>query len=391
MVKRLSISLLVFALGLTGVQAAALDVSLVKEAKASLERGAEFLLSEQEENGSWMDEPAITALAVTALHQSGVKEHADDIRKAVNGGRGYILDYVRKDGSIAGTKSKYVNYTTAICLTALATVNHPDDRDIMREARRFLIAMQLDEDHPEHPTSPDNPFYGGIGYGSAGPTRPDLSNTQWALEALHMTEHLDKDTPYSKESELAWKRAMQFVKEVQNVPEDAGPTWVVSKADNPNMDGGGIYKPNESKVNGKIADPESDARGGLRAYGSMTYAGLKSMIYADLDKDDYRVQAAVDWARRHYTLDENPVIGAEGHYYYLQTFAKAMDAFGKDKLTTADGETRSWRADLVRKVLELQRPGGHWLNKRSGRWMESIPPLVTSYAMIAMEVALNDE
>ena len=35
--------------------------------------------------------------------------------------------------------------------------------------------------------------------------------------------------------------------------------------------------------------------GGLRSYASMTYAGLKSMIYAGLDRDDPRVKAALDY------------------------------------------------------------------------------------------------
>ena len=115
------------------------------------------------------------------------------------------------------------------------------------------------------------------------------------------------------------------------------------------------------------------------------------MIYADLDKDDTRVKAAVDWARKHYTLEENPVLGADGYYYYLQTFAKAMDAYGSDVLESPGGTAHEWREDLLKKLIELQEENGQWNNDKSGRWMESIPELVTSYAMIAMEVALGDK
>ena len=38
----------------------------------------------------------------------------------------------------------------------------------------------------------------------------------------------------------------------------------------------------------------------------MTYAGLKSFLYAGVGKDDPRVKAAIGWVRRHYTLSENP-------------------------------------------------------------------------------------
>ena len=62
--------------------------------------------------------------------------------------------------------------------------------------------------------------------------------------------------------------------------------------------------------------------GGLRSYASMTYAGLKSMIYAGVGPDDPRVKAASKWCQMHYGLDENPGLGKAGQYYYYQTFAK---------------------------------------------------------------------
>ena len=50
----------------------------------------------------------------------------------------------------------------------------------------------------------------------------------------------------------------------------------------------------------------------LRSYGSMTYAGLKSMIYAGLSHDDPRVKAAWEWIGRNFTVDENPGMAASG-------------------------------------------------------------------------------
>jgi len=69
---------------------------------------------------------------------------------------------------------------------------------------------------------------------------------------------------------------------------------------------------------------DSSGRRLLRSYGSMTYAGLKSMIYAGLTQDDPRVKAALEFIRKNYTLEENPGQGQRGLYYYYQTFAKAM-------------------------------------------------------------------
>ena len=55
-----------------------------------------------------------------------------------------------------------------------------------------------------------------------------------------------------------------------------------------------------------------------RAYGSMTYAGMQSLIYANVDKNDPRVKLALKWLENSYNLDENPGMGVQGLYYYYQ-------------------------------------------------------------------------
>ena len=172
-----------------------------------------------------------------------------------------------------------------------------------------------------------------------------------------------------------------------NVPADAGATWVVSDKPDPHSDGGFIYKPDESKATTKLAGQGESDKETLRSYGSMTYAGLKSMIYARLDKNDVRVKAAAEWARRNYRLDENPGMGPEGHFYYLLTFAKAHAALGTETVKTPDGKEHAWRQDLIDTLAALQKPEGAWVNDKQGRWMESLPELVTSYAVLTLEVA----
>ena len=368
--------------------------TLVREANTSILRGVDYLLSTQNEDGSWtmQHEPAITSLAAIALLGSKADVRKDKIKKAVDAARKFVLKHVQKDGSIAGTKSKYVNYSTAICLSALAIINNPADVEIMRKARHFLIGLQDKGEKGEK-------YKGGIGYGSAGPGYPDLSNTSWALEALYLTDYLDTEAGGAteedvKKSDLAWANAIKFLAAVQNVPESEDGQWVVDTSKDSKNDGGFIYKPGDSKVNSKYKIEENK---GLRSYGSMTYAGLKSMIYAKLKKDDYRVKAAVEWAKNHYTLTENPEMGPEGHYYYLQCFAKAHSALGTNLITTKDGETHFWRVDLIKQLLGSQKGNGSWINDgkdkngRPGRWMESVPELVTPYALFSLELALGDK
>ena len=127
---------------------------------------------------------------------------------------------------------------------------------------------------------------------------------------------------------------------------------------------------------------ETDS-GGLRSYGSMTYAGLKSMIYAGVGPDDPRVKAALKWIQKHYDLQSNPGLGNAGLYYYYHTFAKALDAIGDEVLKDDKGQLHDWRAELVAELAKRQQPDGSWVNENA-RWLEGDPNLVTGYALLAL-------
>jgi squalene-hopene/tetraprenyl-beta-curcumene cyclase len=374
------------------VKTSPIEETVLRESLASLQRGVNFLTDRQLQDGSWCEHPAMTALACIAIHNSGKMPNFEILKQSVEKGRKYLLSFVQKDGSIwvAGREKEYPNYTTAICLAALAIIGNQEDEAVMKKARKYLLGSQVSETNPSNPSSKDDPFYGGMGYASSGPGRPDLSNTQWALEALYLTDYLDKethsqDTEDAKKSQLAWKNAVMFLSRLQHLPESNDQVWVIKDKNDPNY-GGFVYKPDESKASLKFEDKNT-----LRSYGSMTYAGLKSMIYAKLAKDDPRVKAANEWAAKNYTLNENPGMGSEGHYYYLNLFAKAHAAMGDDFVETPDGVKHSWRNDLLKKMLELQKSDGHWHNEKNGRWMEAIPELITAYSIIAMEAALGPD
>ena len=340
-----------------------------------VKKGEDYLLTRQGKDGSWGRHPAITGLVCMALHG----KHPE----AIGRGRAYLLKHVRKDGSIwlANRRREYPTYTTAIALAALATLNCKEDETVMRNARKWLLNLQNSD--------PESRNCGGFGYGPdpRGAAHVDLSNTQWVAEALYLTDHLDRE-PEAKSSadtqkaDLAWKRLEQFLTKVQHLPETNRETWVVSDPDDPNH-GGFIYKLEEDTPH----DMKTGVPRTLRSYGSMTYAGLKSMIYAKVGRNDPRVKAAAEWAARHYTVAENPGVGPNGLYYYLQTFAKAHAALGSDTVRTPDGKQHDWRADLLKQLSGTQLPDGSWINRKSGRWMESMPELVTAYALLALKVA----
>ena len=353
-------ALMVGLVGLAGWSAPGLAAAPASPA-AAIARASQFLIEQgQEPDGSFSPQvgPAVTALAVTALVESGTPaDHA-----AVTKGIDYLLSFRQPDGGIHRPNSTVANYETAIALVALVASN-TDGRhdDTLAAAQRFLTGIQWDGAE----AGAESPTYGGAGYGSH--QRPDLSNTAFLIEALR--------TAGAGEDDPAIQRALVFVSRSQNLE---GPHNTLPMATK-NPDGGFYYTP----ANGGESQAGETPAGGLRSYGSMTYAGLKSMIYAGVAKDDPRVVAATDWLRRHYTFAENPGMGDAGHYYYLHTAAKALDALGEETVRDADGTSHRWREELAAAILSRQQPDGSWVNTNP-RWLEGDANLVTSYALLAL-------
>jgi len=336
---------------------------------AAIAKATAFLSeSAQGEDGSFSPQvgPAVTALAVTALVESGAGCDHPAVRK----GLGYLLGFRQADGGIHAHDSPVANYETSIALVALAGCN-ADGRydDAIAAAERFVKGLQWDDGEK---TAPEDPAYGGAGYGRK--KRPDLSNTSFLVEALHAIGR-GPDDP-------AMQRALVFVLRTQNREGPDNPLPFAAK----NPDGGFYYTP----AAGGESQAGTTPAGGLRSYASMTYAGLKSMIFAGLAKDDPRVQAAVGWLRRHYTFEQNPGLEDAGLYYYYQAAAKALHAFGEDSFADESGTGHDWRRELAAAILKRQQPDGSWVNDNP-RWMEGDPAIVTSYALMALSRCRADE
>jgi squalene-hopene/tetraprenyl-beta-curcumene cyclase len=303
--------------------------------------------------------PGITALCVTSLLQSGVP--ADD--PAVARGLKFLTGLVRDNGGIYHPQTQHRNYETSISVLALSAANSNGQYDAtIRNAEKFLRGLQWDEDEEQ---KPEDPGYGGAGYG--GHQRPDLSNTQFLLEALK--------TAGAKPDDPAIQKALTFVSRCQNLETEHNNTPFAAKID----DGGFYYTP----AAGGTSQAGVDPNGGLRSYASMTYAGLKSMIYAGVSKDDPRVAAALKWIQKHYSLNDNPGLGKQGLYYYYHTFAKTLSVLEMDELTDATGTSHNWRSELVARLAQQQKPNGSWINE-ADRWYEGDPNLVTAYSLLAL-------
>lgn len=352
------------------------DLSLQMEIERGIQRGVAFLEANQAADGSWSDPqlPAFTALALSAILGDPDPEFAPgEWPKSLTHGFAYLMASQQPDGGFY--REKLPNYNTALSLMALVASGQPQHHAAMRRARGFLIGHQANYGNPETIEAPQD---GGIGYGS-DPSHSDLSNTHLALEALAYSRAVLADSPGGTgATELNWDAAIAFVSACQNLPETNDQPYV---SDDPAERGGFMYYPGDSKA-GAV---EGAANGAQRSYGSMTYAGLLSFLYAEVDRQDPRVNAALEWIGRTYSVSENPAMGQQGYYYYLHTMAKALRAAQVAQITSADGKNHDWREELALQILRLQAADGSWVNAAEPRWMEDNPVLVTAYAVLALE------
>src|SRR5262249_54510403 len=170
-------------------------------------KAAWFLRSSQDKNGGWSTEksPGVTGVVLTGLLRSGqVTAKGPVAEKALS----YIESLVNPEkGHIAGKdpKVQLQNYVTSINVMALVEAKRSDKyKGIIGDAVTFLKKLQWDEEEGKDKASD---FYGGAGYDSK--SRPDLSNTQFFLDALK-DAGIGKDDP-------ALKKALVFVSRSPNL------------------------------------------------------------------------------------------------------------------------------------------------------------------------------
>lgn len=348
------------------------DVSFANEVQRAIEKGLDYLKTSQNSNGWWStaDHPSVTALALASF--MGEPQQRYKNAPQVKKGYGFVTSCVKPDGGIYVTN--LANYNTSISMMGLLAARDAKYDSVLRRARSFVAGGQVDTDEQG---KLDSPWDGGVGY-SHDATRSDMNNTLVALEALYYSKHLVEDKKLAGAKDLNWDAAIQFIQTCQNLPGVNKQEWVSTDARDR---GGFVYDPETTKsqsvtnATGKVA---------LRSYGSISYAGLLSYIYADVKQSDPRVQAVLDWLRNNFSLTENPGMGQQGYYYYLHLMTKALTAANVDTLDTKSGKV-DWRRDVAMRLIDLQKADGSFQNE-TGRWWEKDSNLVTAYAVLALEI-----
>jgi len=341
------------------VPAAGLSAETRQKLIDSLNSAAAYLKLQQKPNGFWDANPGVSAVAAAALlRQTGV----DQARRLENVGKALdsIAAMAKPDGGIY--ENAIPHYITAVAIMALSAGGRPQDKPLIEKGRAYLADHLWDEGEGIPVT---DKFYGGIGYGGSNPDRrADIISLEYALRAMKEAELPANDA--------AWQKAIVFLQRTQNNSEVNRQEWAKN-------DGGFVYYPGFSY----------SSEGPTASYGSTTYAGVMSYVWANVKKDDDRVKAVLRWVRDNYTVDENPGMGQKTVYYYYMVFAKALQAAGEPVIVDAKGRSHNWREDLGRKLLSLQHKEGYWVNSEDKAELQDNKVLVTAFTMQAIEAALQ--
>jgi hypothetical protein len=333
-----------------------------REVQAVADKAAAFLLKSQSADGSYSARrtgPGVSALVAAGLLQHGHGPDDPVVAKTM----AYLEKSVKSDGGIYDRG--LANYTTSVAVMTFKEANTGGKYDsILKNAVAFLKGLQ----YANPKVDEKDPRYGGLSYGGEG--RPDLSNTQYFVDAMQAAG-VAKDDP-------AVQRALKFVSRCQNLPGETNDQPFAKKTSDDDR-GGLTYVPLDVDDN-----PHKTPSGGLRSLGAMTYGGLKSFLYAGVSKEDPRVQAAVRWIRSHYTLNENPGMGQAGLFYYYHTFGKAMQALGETSFEDSKGVKHDWRSELFEALRKRQRDDGSFVNAGDRTFGEADPNLATAFALLTL-------
>lgn len=357
----------VLPLVLIAAQAATVSAQVgpkAEELARARQRGVDYLKTSQGAEGHWTSPtaPGVSGLIVYALLLSDVPASDPTVAK----GLAHLATFAQPDGGIYSPKGSHGNYETAICVLAFEAANRDGKyTEMIGKADKYLRKIQWDETES---TDASDPKFGGAGYGRTG-DRPDLSNTVFFLDALKAAG--------AKSDDPAVQKALVFLSRCQNLETEHNTTKFSSLVN----DGGFYYTP----AAGGSSQAGNTANGGLRSYGSMTYAGLKSMVYAGLTPKDPRVKAAMEWITKFYTVKENPGLDQQGVFYYHQMFAKTLATMNLDHVKDAEGNSHDWRKELAEHLFSRQQENGAWVNDKNDRWYEGNPDLATAYVLIALK------
>ena len=152
-------------------------------------------------SGVVYDDPALTAYVQRVMDRL-YPEFRSTIRLTLLKAP-HLNAFAVPDGGIYVPGEGMNNYHASVALMALASMNDPKLAETARNMQKYLKELQWDSGEGHEASSA---WYGGAGYGKS--KRPDLSNTQLMLEALHESG--------LKAEDPAFQKAMAFISRIQS-------------------------------------------------------------------------------------------------------------------------------------------------------------------------------
>jgi hypothetical protein len=337
-----------------------------------LARAAEYLWSQQAEDGGWHSHTygllrsgqSLTPFVLEALLE--IPAEVLPLPQArVDRALAFIKSQTQPNGGLGLADSgipDYPNYSTALAVSALSRARRPGWESQIQPMIAYLRTQQFTDQNGWHPA---DPVYGAWGMGGGRRTPPDtghvdLSMTRYVLQALRAAGVPATDPIF--------KQAQMFVERCQNFdprqPADA--------------DGGFFFSTTEYDTNKAGHDGKR-----FRSYGTTTADGILALLAAGLPPDDPHISAAQHWlTAHHHDMAVPGFIGPayqrwpRGLAFYYS--AAATEAFHSVHLQEGSG--------IIDGLRSTQRPDGSWANPEN-LVKEDDPLIATGFAIRALVAA----
>jgi hypothetical protein len=349
------------------------QVGSVQTERPPLARAAEYLWSQQANDGGWHSHSygllrsgqSLTPFVLEALLDIP-KEIYPVPQTKVDRALVFIRSNTQPDGALGLADPgipDYPNYSTALAVSALCRARRPGWEMQVQPMVAYLRAQQFTERNGWHSA---DPVYGAWGMGGGRRTPPDtghvdLSMTRYVLEALNAA-----GVPAS---DRIFERALVFVERCQNFepkqPAEADGGFFFSTTE---------FDTNKAGHNGKR----------FRSYGTTTADGILALLAARRPPDDPRISAAQRWLAAHHRGMEVPGFTGTAYqrwpqglfFYYSSSIAQAFRSL---RMEAGSGISEGLR--------RTQRPDGSWTNLEN-LVKEDDPLIATGFAVRAL-VALQ--
>jgi len=330
-------------------------------AEDAVERGADWLLKQQADDGGWHSATygtmqsgvGNTALVLDALSRMPAEwraEHAAEISRGVR----FLLANLDDTGYLTAPRrsADFPTYATALLLTALDRLDSQEFLTEREQMRRYLREVQGSD--------PDSHFGGWSQVGgeledARSESNFNLSVTRHAMEALTGGEA----------ARPSRENAIKFVESCRNVD-----------------DGGFFFLPTADDPLNKAGVTDS---GAARSYGTATADGILALLACQVPAEDERIQAALRWLEKNPIVTKVPDYGRRGSvvhadtalcFYYFAALARVMERFPLSMLATH-------RETLSKEVTRLQQLDGSWSNPNK-LMREDDPLIATAFALTAL-------